>query len=113
MNKVECDESMDTNDKFPVISGALWELKDDWDCAGNDISGHSVSNWDGSTATIHSRADCAAKCLEAANCVAFNYPNNGGKCFWKHTNQKSTQLGKDCGSKSADYQYYTLLGKDC
>ena len=111
---MECEDSTDLKDQYPVISGATWELVDNWDCAGNDIdseaaSGLIIIELPGTTDT---RALCAKKCLEAANCVAFNYPKLGGKCWWKHTNQKSTQLGKTCGSSSEDRQYYTLLDKD-
>ena len=107
---------MDTNDQFPVISGAKWEFVNDWDCAAYDIGSLPVSSWDGSTAAINRRAVCAAKCLEAANCVAFNYfwtlPSGNGRCYWKHTVQKSTRLGKTCGSSKTNHQYYTLLEKD-
>ena len=110
---MECEESIDLNNQFPVISGAKWEFANDWECGGNDIGSQSVSSWDGTSATVASRADCAAKCLEAANCVSFNYPDPGnGKCWWKHTNQQSAILGKTCGSSDADWQYYTLLEKN-
>ena len=110
---MECEESIDLNNQFPVISGAKWEFANDWECGGNDIGSQSVSSWDGSTEAISSRADCARKCLEAETCVSFNYPDPGNdKCWWKHTNQKSTQLGKTCGSSSAIWQYYTLLERN-
>ena len=61
----------------------------------------------------------ASDCLEAANCLSFNYPDPGShngmpleRCHWKHTNQQSAILGKTCGSSSADWQYYTLLEKN-
>ena len=115
----ECVESTDINNPFPVISGAKWEFASDWDCGGNDIGFQSASSWDGTTATVVSRADCARKCLDAANCLSFNYPDPGShngmpseRCHWKHTNQQSAILGKTCGSSSADWQYYTLLEKN-
>ena len=115
MKKVECEETTDPHDQYPVLADAWWELKENWDCPGNDIGsiGTFVMGKE-----IVSRAGCAAACLEAANCVAFNYPQPGtgttlnGNCWWKHTNQESTKLGKTCGSSKADLQYYTLLDKN-
>ena len=111
--RLECEESIDLNNQFPVISGAKWEFTNDWDCAGNNIGHQSASAWNGSKTTIDRREDCAKKCLEVETCVAFNYPDPGnGNCWWKHSFQKSTKLEKNCGSASEGWQYYTLLERN-
>ena len=109
----ECEESLDLNNKFPIIAGAKWEFTNDWDCGGNDIGSQTAPSWDGTKDTIDGRADCAQKCLDVETCVAFNYPEPGnGNCWWKHSYQKSTKLDKTCGSASGKWQYYTLLERN-
>lgn len=109
----DCEEATALDNPFPVIAGAKWEFTNDWDCGGNDIGVQSAMTWDGSAAAIERRMDCAQKCLDAPNCVAFNYPQPGnGNCWWKHSYEKSAELGKDCGSSTNIWQYYTLLDKN-
>ena len=96
-----------------MIGGAKWELTNNWNCRNNSIGSQSAAAWDGSDDTVDRRKNCAQRCLEVESCVAFNYPNPGGKknCNWKHTYQKSTKPHKECGKANANWQYYTLLEK--
>jgi len=110
---LDCDEARGLDNLFPVIAGAKWEFTNDWDCGGSDISWQSAPSWDGSETAIERRMDCAQRCLDAPNCAGFNYPQEGGgTCYWKHTFQKSTELGKDCGIPASNWQYYTLLDRN-
>jgi len=107
-----CDEARGLDNQFPVIAGAKWELTNNWDCGGRDISWQSAPSWDGSENAIASRMDCAQKCLDAPDCKSFNYPQEGGNtCYWKRSFQKSTELGKDCGYSKSDWAFYTLLDR--
>merc|ERR1719225_1102003 len=99
-------------DEFPIIAGAKWEYTSDWDCGGNDLGHQGAVTWDGSESAIESRVACAQKCLDNPNCAAFNYPNTPSVCYWKHSYQKSTELGTNCGNPTEVWQYYTLLDKN-
>ena len=85
---MECEEPTDQNDQFPVISGATWELVDDWDCAGNDIGSQSSEFWYGSKVDFQSRADCAKNVLKMQHVFLLITPilemtNVGGRTLIK------------------------------
>ena len=106
----------DKEQKFQIIAGATWEVHKKWDCAGNDISSHGKKSWSKGTSddAVKDRRSCAEICLTLKHCVAFSYPDPGnGKCWTKHTYQKSDHLKKTCGGSSS-FDYYTLIrGTNC
>ena len=106
----------DKEQKFQIIAGATWEVHKKWDCGGNDISSHGKKSWSKGTSddAVKDRRSCAEICLKHKNCVAFNYPDPGnGRCWTKHTIQKSDHLKKTCGG-SSNFDYYTLIrGTKC
>ena len=106
----------DKEEKFQIIAGATWEVHKKWDCGGNDISTHGKKSWNKGTSddAVKDRKSCAEICLKHKNCVAFNYPDPGnGRCWTKHTIQKSDHLKKTCGG-SSNFDYYTLIrGTKC
>ena len=104
----ECQESEEL-DQFPIIAGAKWEFTNNWDCGSNDLGSKESTAW-GNSGAVDERRWCAETCLADSRCVAFNYPLvTNQKCWWKHTYEKNTILGKDCGGQNSDWQYYTVL----
>jgi hypothetical protein len=62
---------------------------------------------------VDARKWCAQRCLDSADCVAFNYPDPGnGYCWIKRGDdwKKSTVLNKNCGWSSS-FDYYTLVSR--
>ena len=66
------------------------------------------------TEGVDMRYECAKKCAEEPSCVAFNYGNENGYkfCHSKFFGQKSSRLGKTCGTEKHGWMYYTLLKRD-
>lgn len=98
-----CQESQSLNDTFPIISGALWEYTEDWDCAGNNLTSLSEAFSD------VGRLECAKECLANADCLSFVIVDSN--CHLKHTWQNSRALDKSCGSASTG-QMFTLLDRE-